>query len=108
MSKAFLQIVSGARQGLTIPLQPNKPLLIGRKRGDLKLDDPLVSGQHCRISYNNKRYVLHDLRSTNGTTVDGRLVRECVLRPGAEITVGNNRLILFMGDEADDVEPAGV
>jgi len=95
---AFLQIVSGARQGLSVPLEEDQPLVIGRKRGDLLLDDPLVSSSHCRIVKRDKGWVLQDLGSTNGTMVDGRLVREAALRPGAEVTIGGSRMLLYIGD----------
>jgi pSer/pThr/pTyr-binding forkhead associated (FHA) protein len=97
MARAFLKIVSGARQGLNVPLPAREPLVIGRKDGDLLLEDPLVSGRHCQIFARNADYVIQDLGSTNGTMVDGRLVREIVLKPGNEISLGSTRLILFTG-----------
>lgn len=99
MATAFLRVVSGSRQGLSIPLREDEPLLIGRSRGDLLLDDPLVSGAHCRIVTRNGRFVVQDLGSTNGTTVDGRRIQDAVLRPGSELVIGNTRLILFLGEE---------
>lgn len=97
MSRSFLKIVAGARQGLNVPLPTREPLLVGRKEGDLLLDDPLVSGRHCQIFARGADYVLLDLGSTNGTMVDGRLVREVVLKPGNEVSIGSTRLILFTG-----------
>lgn len=97
MSRSFLKIVAGARQGLNVPLPVREPLVIGRKEGDLLLDDPLVSGRHCQIVLRNGEVVLQDLGSTNGTMVDGRLVREVPLKPGNEIAIGSTRLILFTG-----------
>ncbi|MFT7518643.1 MAG: pSer/pThr/pTyr-binding forkhead associated (FHA) protein [Kiritimatiellia bacterium] len=84
---------------MNVPLPSGRPLTIGRKRGDLILDDPLVSGKHCQIIRKDGGYFLQDLGSTNGTMVDGRLVREVLLKPGAELTVGNCRMILFVGEE---------
>jgi pSer/pThr/pTyr-binding forkhead associated (FHA) protein len=97
MAGAFLKVVAGARQGLNVPLLGSDPLVIGRKRGDLIIDDPLVSSTHAQIIERNDSYVLQDLGSTNGTLVDGRLVRESVLRPGSEIAIGSTRLVLFVG-----------
>lgn len=97
MARAFLKIVSGAREGLNVPLPVRETLTVGRKGGDLLLDDALVSSRHCQVSVRNGEYVLTDLGSTNGTMVDGRLVREIVLKPGNEITIGSTRLILFVG-----------
>lgn len=109
MPRSFLKIIAGARQGLNVPLPTREPLLIGRKEGELLLDDPLVSGRHCQIVPRGNDFVLQDVGSTNGTMVDGRLVKEVVLKPGNEIAVGSTRLILFTGgtdtqSEAD--EPA--
>lgn len=105
--KAFLQIVGGARQGLNVPLQTDTALVIGRKRGDLLIDDPLISGRHCQISFREGKFVLKDLGSTNGTLVDGRLVHEVALRPGAEIAIGSCRMIMYVGDDApDEADPA--
>lgn len=105
MSKAFLRVVSGPRQGLNVQLKADQPLLIGRSRGDLVLDDPLVSGAHCRIVTRQGRFVLQDLGSTNGSMVNGRRVQDVVLKPGAEIRLGNTRLILF-GEDVDSDQGA--
>lgn len=95
MARLFLRVVSGARQGTSVPLREDESLVIGRVRGDLRLDDALVSGAHCRIVQRAGRVVLQDLGSTNGTMVDGRPVQDVVLRPGSEIVVGNTRLLVF-------------
>jgi ABC transport system ATP-binding/permease protein len=102
MSRAFLQVVGGVRQGLDVPLHTERVLTIGRKRGDLILEDPLVSGRHCRIAFRDDGWYVEDLGSTNGTLVDDRLVKEARLEPGAELTVGACRLVLYVGDD----EPA--
>lgn len=94
----FLRVVSGAREGLRVALpMGGDPVVVGRKNGDLILDDPLVSSRHCHIFTRNGEYVLQDLGSTNGTMVDGRLVREITLKPGQEISIGTTRLIVFSG-----------
>ncbi|MBX2798791.1 MAG: FHA domain-containing protein [Myxococcales bacterium] len=100
--QAFLQVVSGVRRGLNVPLRAGTTLVVGRKRGDLILDDPLVSGAHCRILPKQDGYLLQDLGSTNGTMVDGRMVRETMLRPGAEITIGGSRMILYVGEDPQE------
>ena len=103
MSRSFLKIVAGSRQGLNVPLPPRDPLTIGRKHGELLLDDPLVSSRHCQVQARGAEWCLTDLGSTNGTMVDGRLVREVVLRPGSEIQLGGTRLVLFVGAPDDSV-----
>jgi len=105
VSKSFLKIIAGSRQGLNVPLPAREPLVIGRKQGELLLDDPLISGRHCQVQARGGEWVLTDLGSTNGTMVDGRLVREVTLRPGSEVQVGGTRLVLFVGAAE---EPASV
>ena len=103
MPNAFLKVVAGVRQGLNVPLTDDAPLVIGRKRGDLVLDDPLVSSTHAQIIVRNDGFIIQDMGSTNGTLVDGRLVRESPLRPGSEVSIGNTRLVLFVGlDESQE------
>lgn len=108
MAHAFLKVVAGARQGLNVALSNENPLVIGRKRGDLLLEDPLVSSTHAQISKRNDGWVIQDLGSTNGTLVDGRLVRESPLRPGSEVAIGNTRLVLFVGLEEAVVDGSEV
>lgn len=100
MDGAFLQVISGARQGLNVALHTHRPLIIGRRQGDLILDDPMVSGKHCTIDFENGDFILRDLGSTNGTLVNGKRVKEATLSPGVEIAIGQSRMILFRGAEA--------
>lgn len=105
MTRAFLKIVAGAKQGMNVPLPDEGALVVGRRDGDLVLDDPMVSGQHLQVMAKGTGWVLQDLGSTNGTMVDGRLVREIELRPGAEITVGSTRMVLFLANEQAEDGP---
>lgn len=106
MNRAFLRIVAGPRKGVSIPLHPDQPLLVGRNRGDLVLDDPLVSAVHCRVLSRDGRFVVQDLGSTNGTLVDGRLVTDAALAPGSELVVGGSRLVLFLAEEETAPPPS--
>ena len=98
----FLRVVSGPgqRRGMNVPLSRTAPLVIGRKRGDLLLDDPLVSGTHAQIVPRDDGWVVQDLNSTNGTLLDGRLIQESPLVPGVELSIGNTNLVLFVGEAA--------
>lgn len=99
MADAFLQIIAGPRQGLNVPLFEDRPLVVGRKNGDLLLVDPLVSSRHCRFVPKDGTYWLQDLGSTNGTLVNGKLAKEIRLEPGAEIAIGATRMVLYVGEE---------
>ena len=105
MEGAFLQIISGVRQGLNVQLPESGALTVGRRTGDLILDDPMVSGRHCTITPGSNGFVLRDLGSTNGTMVDGKRVTEAVLKPGVEITIGQSRMIMFHDENVAKDKP---
>jgi predicted ATPase len=71
-----------------IPLD-RMPLTIGRESNtDIALDDPRVSRQHARLSYRQQQIWLTDLRSSNGTFVNGQPIQECALQPGDVLSFG--------------------
>jgi hypothetical protein len=58
-------------------------ITIGRDlSNDIILDDRHVSREHAQLRRRYGQYVLYDLDSTGGTTVNGRLVREAPLEAG--------------------------
>jgi hypothetical protein len=58
-------------------------ITIGRSlENDIILDDVRVSRHHAQLRRRYGQYVLYDLDSTGGTTVNGRPVREAALQPG--------------------------
>ncbi|MBV9194753.1 MAG: FHA domain-containing protein [Solirubrobacterales bacterium] len=65
---------------------------LGRSRQcDVVLDDPNVSRQHAEIRPRGGSWVLSDLGSTNGSSVNGRRINGPeVLRRGDEITLGTS------------------
>jgi len=59
------------------------------EKADISLPDPEVSRLHARISWFGTQYVIEDLRSTNGTYVNGvRLRAPQPLNHGDKIAVG--------------------
>jgi len=64
-------------------------LTLGRDQGcEVVLHEPTVSRRHARIGYRDGTWVLRDLTSTNGTTVNGIRVSRCQIRPGDRLTLG--------------------
>lgn len=56
------------------------------------LDDPNVSRRHAQLRREGDSVLLIDLGSTNGTKVNGVLVRERRLTPGDTVTVGTTTM----------------
>jgi len=95
---AYLEVQFGPANLKRVSLA-QAPISIGRTaENDVVVNDPTVSGRHCRIVWEQGQYKLEDLGSTNGTFVNGLQVENAFLNPGDTITVGSAR-ILF-GDEA--------
>ena len=65
------------------------PCVIGRNReADLTIAHPMVSRRHCELSEKGGKIVVRDLKSLNGTLINGKRVNEAVLPANAELTVG--------------------
>lgn len=65
-------------------------LLLGRSRDcDVVLASDRVSRRHARLFFRDGHWVICDLGSTNGTTVNGARVGRCRLRPGDRVMFGD-------------------
>jgi pSer/pThr/pTyr-binding forkhead associated (FHA) protein len=76
------------------PLNKQSALTIGR-RGDnhVVIENLAVSGHHAKIIPHEKGYVLADLKSKNGTFVNGRRIKTYLLKHKDVVTVGKHLLI---------------
>lgn len=74
--------------------------LIGRSPdAHIHLDDDAVSRHHAELKRCPfGRWWIHDLGSTNGTLVNGRRVRSCMLSRGDQVVVGGFNLLLDLPD----------
>lgn len=86
-----VQDSNGSRK---IPLGDD-PLTIGRHSDNrLVLTDTLSSRFHCHISKTaNGTFLLRDLNSSNGTALNGRLVKFSQLMAGDTVSVGHTRML---------------
>lgn len=65
------------------------PFRLGRQSdNELQLRDSRISRNHAEIRVENGQYVLHDLRSSHGSFVNGSRVESVVLRHGDTIDFG--------------------
>jgi|SRR5687767_8660184 pSer/pThr/pTyr-binding forkhead associated (FHA) protein len=67
---------------------------IGRKAdNNLSIDDHTVSSRHAKIVRVQSVYFLEDLKSTNGTAVNGKAIERVQLHDADVITIGQHRII---------------
>lgn len=100
-TQAFsLTVLSGSQKGRTIQLEEGEYTL-GRYNHSKK--DPVdlhriefhhryMSRSHTRIFVERDRLIVEDLQSTNGTRINGRLIRKGELRQGDILKLGKFKL----------------
>jgi pSer/pThr/pTyr-binding forkhead associated (FHA) protein len=69
---------------------------------DIRIDNAAVSGHHSLIINILNDSFLEDLNSTNGTYVNGKLIKKHALQHGDVVTVGHHQLRFVEDDEAQD------
>ena len=69
---------------------------------DVRIDNPAVSGHHSLIINILNDSFLEDLNSTNGTYVNGKLIKKHALQHGDVVTVGHHQLRFVEDDEQQD------
>jgi Protein of unknown function (DUF3662)/FHA domain len=90
-SVPFAELVTSDGKRLVLGAQP---FVVGRlPECDLVLADPNVSRRHAEFRHTGNEVVVTDLGSTNGTRVNGVLVREQPLASGDEVTFGSTSLV---------------
>jgi pSer/pThr/pTyr-binding forkhead associated (FHA) protein len=102
--------MSGQDAGTVIPLVESE-YVVGRQHDNqIQLNDLGVSARHARIFRGPEGFVVEDLKSRNGTWLNGTRIFHSILRNADEIRVGATDLryeVLFDASNALP-PPAGV
>ena len=88
-----IAVVQGRRPGTEYEI--SRPLMtIGRLGGgaDIEIDDPEVSRLHCSVEVRREAILLQDLRSKNGTFLDGARVFAAQLDETSRFRIGSTVL----------------
>ncbi len=81
-------VVEGPGAGTSKESTGDRLTIGSHQLNDLVIDDGTVSRFHCELRIDEGAAVISDLRSKNGTLVDGVEVREAVLRSGSLLRMG--------------------
>lgn len=90
-----------------IPLERDEVVLGRAVEADVRVNDFRASRLHARISTERDpetgvaRYKIKDLDSTNGTLLNGQLIKEAFLDEGDKVTIGDYLFRFEMLDEID-------
>ncbi len=71
---------------------------------DIRINDEMVSGHHAKLIRFQDNYFIEDLISTNGTFVNGKRIKKCVLKDGDRIAFGPYKM-LFQVDTSSLLNP---
>jgi FHA domain len=101
-----LVLSSGELVLRSIPMLKERQSIGRRPYNDIALDDLTVSGEHAVILKMGDFRVIRDLKSRNGTLLNGRLVAEQALQDGDVIDIGIYRLKFVLARPSRDAEDA--
>jgi hypothetical protein len=76
-----------------VPLSRDTYTLGRHRNNDIVISDPKVSSFHARIDRSAEGFTLHDLKSRNGTFLNGKRIEIGVLKTGDEVRLGTARLL---------------
>src|SRR6266542_2212492 len=92
----------------------DQPLTLGREAGnDVILKSTFVSKQHAVVRYEGGQFLIEDLKSANGTRVNGAPISVSLLAPEDKIEVGDqnltflDRAVLKAGKKGDSTGRSG-
>jgi len=100
-SAFVITVVEGPDAGLVASLDATgltRALLGQSPVCTIRLTDREVSRRHAALSVQDTKLIVLDLGSTNGTTVNGVLVKEAALQGGEAIRIGSSVLSVRRGE----------
>ena len=98
-----LVMKEGSLAGQEIELAQPRQLLGRDPSADIRILDEVVSRKHACISRQGDRYLLEDLGSSNGTYLNGKMIKEATpLSSGDQISLGHTVVMQFL-DPASNV-----
>jgi DNA-binding NtrC family response regulator len=86
--KFKLVVVEGPEQGREFIMDRDIVRVGSSRSNDLAIEDETVSRNHFEIRVTEGGHLIRDLKSTNGTDVEGCRIVEAYLHPGARIGAG--------------------
>jgi signal transduction histidine kinase len=99
-----IKIISGVMRGAEIPVRKSMLTLGRSSESDIQIHDTMISRIHCRLEWDDGRWYLYDLDSTNGTWMVGRKVDKRVFLPlKTSVRIGNT-IFELVDIYADDTE----
>jgi pSer/pThr/pTyr-binding forkhead associated (FHA) protein len=101
LRRVMLRVIDGPDQGTQIQAARAR-LTVGRSAvADLVLTDSSISGLHAELLLGPDGVLLRDLKSTNGTTINGVRIQEAWVEPGMTLVLGKTAIAFLAEDHVD-------
>jgi len=94
---AKLVVLSEGLTGLSFELKAEKTTVGRAEDNNFQITEASVSSHHCEILQKASDLFVRDLKSTNGTYVNGEQVTEATLKPGQILRLGQVEMRLETG-----------
>jgi transcriptional regulator with GAF, ATPase, and Fis domain len=106
LRRCKLVVLSGPERGAEHVISSDVIRVGKASENDLVVTDDTVSRVHFEIVRDAKGYLLRDLKSTNGTFLDGAEIREAYIRAGSIISAGAAELKFTPFEERIEILPS--
>lgn len=94
-----LAVIAGNDAGVVYRIERPR-ITVGRSGADFTINDSEASRQHAAVEVRDTIILLEDLKSTNGTLIDGERIAETTeIGDKAEFQIGATTLMLIVTDE---------
>ncbi len=90
-----IKILNGSQSGKIFPLQTGNNILGRSVKANVRLADNGVSKNHAQIFVTNDKVIISDLKSSNGTFVNGIQVQNHGLKTGDKILIHQTIFTIF-------------
>jgi len=101
MINVFIQ--SGPQHGKSFKLEDD-PIVIGRSpENDIQIKDSSISRSHLKVLRKKRRYFVEDLRTTNGTFINGKRLepgKAVEVKEGLPVVIG--RVLISLGKASSE------
>jgi len=95
--RLHVTVVAGPDRGLEVDVESPTVCFGTAETNDVRLQDDTVSRHHCEVVVREGRRLLRDLRSTNGTWLEGVEIAEAYLEDGARVRAGETEMVVEAG-----------
>src|SRR5690606_5893827 len=92
-------------EGKRHPLTKSRTVIGRGSDADITIADAGTSRKHVEILWDGERAMVRDLKSTNGTKLNGRRITEAALEPDSTVTIGRTDIVFRVVAQAVPPRP---